>query len=182
MQLSKAQYLDIVQRELLRGEVQDLLASQVISEGLVVHVQLIQTETEEEATAALARVEAGEDFTVVATEVSTDTLSLADGGDLGWVTTGQLAPRYGEEVESAVMSAEVGDLSLVQSGDRYFVVLVADRDENGPLPAEVLSQRQASALTDWLEERKASPDVEIERLLDPLDVPPDPFGYISGSR
>ncbi len=181
MGLSKSQYQAIVKDGMVRAEVQDLLASQVISQGLVVHVQLIQTGTEEEASAAMARIEAGEDFAVVATEVSTDTMSVADGGDLGWVTTGQLAPRYGEELETAVMAAQTGELTIVQSGDKYYLFLVAERDENGPLPADVLSQRQASALTDWLEERKASPEVKIERLLEPQQIPPDPFGYISGT-
>ncbi len=181
MGLSKSQYQAIVKDGMLRTEVQELLAGQVISQGLVVHVQLVQTGTEEEASAAMARIEAGEDFAIVATEVSTDTMSVADGGDLGWVTTGQLAPRYGEELEAGVMASEVGELTIVQSGDTYYLFLVAERDENGPLPADVLSQRQASALTDWLEERKASPEVEIERLLEPQQIPPDPFGYISGT-
>jgi parvulin-like peptidyl-prolyl isomerase len=179
MQLSRGQYQNIVKREMVRSEVQDLLASQVISEGLVVQVQLIQTGSEELATAAKERIEAGEEFTIVASEVSTDTMSVADGGDLGWVTPSQLGPRYGEELETAVTTAEAGTLATVQSGDRFFVYLVVDRDENGPLPAEVLSQSQATALTDWLEERKASPDVEIERLLEPEDIPPDPFEYLS---
>jgi hypothetical protein len=39
----------------------------------------------------------------------------------------------------------------------------------------VVSQRQCSALQDWLDERKASPDATIERLLQPDQIPPDPF-------
>jgi hypothetical protein len=39
----------------------------------------------------------------------------------------------------------------------------------------VLAQRQSSALADWLEEQKASPDVKIERLLTPEQIPPDPY-------
>lgn len=180
MGLSETAYQAIVQRGMLRDEVQDLLASEVISTGLVVHVQLIQTETEEEATTALERIESGEDFSVVATEVSTDTLTVEDGGDVGWVTTGQLSSRYGQELESEVFASEVGEPTIVESGGQHYLFLVVERDENGPLPAEVLSQRQASALSDWLEEQKASPDVEIERLLQPDQIPPDPFDSLSG--
>ena len=182
MGLSKGQYQAIVMRGMVQDEVQELLASQIISQGLVVHVQLVQTDTEDEATAAMARIEGGEDFAIVATEVSTDTIPVADGGDLGWVTTGQLAPRYGEELETEVMAADAGKLAIVQSGDAFYLFLVVERDENGPLPPEVLSQRQAGALTDWLEARKASPEVEIERLLEPQQIPPDPFEYLSGAR
>jgi parvulin-like peptidyl-prolyl isomerase len=173
--ISKQSFEEIVGRSLLREKVQELLASQVVTTGLVANPQIIQTETEEEALAAEARIEGGEDFAIVAQEVSTDTVSAEAGGDLGWVTTGQLSARYGQELEDAVFALPVGQLEVLQSGEMFYIVQVLDRDENGPLPAEVLSQRQSEALNTWLEERKTSPDVEIERLLTPDQIPEDPF-------
>jgi hypothetical protein len=173
--ISKQSFEEIIRRSLLREKVQELLASQVVTTGLVANPQIIQTETEEEALAAEARIEGGEEFAIVAQEVSTDTVSADAGGDLGWVTTGQLSARYGEELEDAVFSLPVGQLEVLQSGEMFYVVQVLDRDENGPLPVEVLSQRQSEALNTWLEERKTSPDVEIERLLTPDQIPADPF-------
>lgn len=175
MNLSDKSFRTIVGRSLLRTKVQDLLASQVPTTGLVSDVQLIQTETEEEAQAAKERIESGEDFAIVAQEVSTDTVSAADGGSLGWVTTGQLNSRYGDALEAAVFASEVGELVVVESNDMFYVTQVLDRDENGPLPAEVLGPRQSSALSDWLEEQKALPEVQIERLLQPEQIPSDPF-------
>lgn len=180
MNLSDKSLRTIVGRSLLRTKVQDLLASQVPTTGLVSDVQLIQTETEEEAQAAKERIESGEDFSIVAQEVSTDTVSSADGGSLGWVTTGQLSSRYGDALEAAVFASEVGKLVIVESNDMFYVILVLDRDENGPLPAEVLGPRQSSALSDWLEEQKTLPDVQIERLLQPEQIPPDPFVSAQG--
>ncbi len=180
MQLSKKSFRAIVQRSLLRGKVQELLASQVPTTGLVIQVQLIETETEEEATAAQERIEGGEDFALVAQEVSTDTLSAESGGDLGWIAPGQLSPRYGEDLEAFVFSLAPGELGIVESNGMYYVVLVSERDENGPLPEEVLSAQQNSALRDWLDERKASPDVVIERLLEPDQIPADPFTRAQG--
>lgn len=165
----------IVQRSLLREKVQELLASQVATTGLVVHAQLIKTETEEEAAAAMERIEGGEEFAVVATEVSTDTTTAEQGGDLGWVTTGQLASRYGQALEDQVFALSPGEMTIVESNAMFYVVQVLERDENGPLPEAVVSQRRNSALRDWLAERKASPDVEIERLLTEDQIPPDPF-------
>lgn len=180
MGLSDRQFRAIVKRSLYRTKLQDLLASQVLSTGLVAHVQLIQTDTEDDALAALNRVESGEEFSIVASEVSTDTISAQDGGDLGWVTTGQVAPRYGEAVESAAFELQIGNPELVQSDGRYYVVLVLDRDENGPLPEALLSRRQNLAFSDWLAERLAAEDVEIERLLQPEQIPPDPLQSSSG--
>jgi parvulin-like peptidyl-prolyl isomerase len=175
MHITKRSLEEIVRRDLWRQKLQEFLAAQVPTTGLVAHAQIIQTETEDEALAAKLRIEGGEDFALVAQEVSTDTLSVADGGDLGWVATDQLTSRYGQEVEDAVFGQAVGELAVVESGGMFYVIQVLERDENGPLPEEVLQARQNSALDDWLQERKESPDVEIERLLAPSQIPPDPF-------
>jgi parvulin-like peptidyl-prolyl isomerase len=175
MGLSNKEFRTIVQRGLLYTKLQDHLADEVPTTGLVAHVQLIQTDTAKEAQEVLYRVESGEDWAVVATEVSTDTQTMETGGDWGWVTPGQLTTRYGEELDNYVFSLPVGEVGQVQSNEQFFVVQVLERDENGPLPDEVLTARQSTALQDWLEERKNSPDVEIERTLTPDQIPPDPF-------
>jgi parvulin-like peptidyl-prolyl isomerase len=180
MQLSDSAFRSIVRRSLLIGKVQDLLASEVPTTGLVADVQLIQTETEEDALAAKERIEDGEDFAIVAQEVSTDTLTVEDGGAVGIVTTGQLSTRYGADLDAYVFSLDVGELGLVESNGMFYVVKVVERDENGPLPEDILSQRQNSALAEWLAERKESPDVEIEQLLKPEQIPPDPFTQYLG--
>ncbi len=180
MNLSNRSFRAIVERSLISDKVQELLASQVPTTGLVVNVQLIQTETEEDAVAAMERIEGGEDFAIVAQEVSTDTLTAEDGGNVGWVTTGQLSARYGSDLEAFVFSVETGKLGIVEGDGMFYVVLVSERDENGPLPSEVLTTRQNSALSDWLQERKASPDVQVERLLQPDQIPPDSYSS-SGS-
>jgi foldase protein PrsA len=179
MGLSDKQFAAIMQRSMLRERVQENLASQVPTTGLVVHVELIQSDTQEAASTALERIKGGEDFALVAREVSTDTLTAEDGGDLGWVTTGQLSTRYGEAVEDEAFVLEPGELKVVESLGSFYVIRVADRDENGPLPEDILSQRQAAALTDWLAERTSAPDVEIVRLLKPEQIPADPFSTSS---
>ena len=180
MQISDSAFRTIVGRTLLLEKVQAALAADVPTTGLVADVQLIKTDTEEEALVAKERIESGEDFAIVAQEVSTDTLTLEEGGAVGLVTTGQLSTRYGADLDAYVFSLDVGQLGLVESDGMFYVVLVTDRDENGPLPEEVLSQRQSSALTDWLEEQKNSPDVKIENLLAPEQIPPDPFAQYLG--
>jgi len=180
MHLTDKALRDIVKRNLLRGKLQDVLASEVPTTGLVINVQLIKTETEEEALAAKGRIEGGEEFAIVAQEVSTDTLSAEDGGDLGWVTPDQLSGRYGETLGSSATTVEVGELVVLESNGMYYVILVVDRDENGPLPADVLAAQQDSALRDWLAERQASPDVQIERLLEADQIPPDTFAASTG--
>ena len=180
MNLSDGDFRTIVGRSLMLSKVQDALASEVPTTGLIADVQLIQSEIDLAAIAAKGRIERGEDFAIVAQEVSTDTLTAENGGSVGWVTPGQLTERYGAELDEYVFELAVGELGLVESDNLYYVVQVLDRNENGPLPEAVLAQRQNSALIDWLEERRASPEVEIERLLEPEQIPPDPFASLLG--
>jgi parvulin-like peptidyl-prolyl isomerase len=175
MGLSDKQFSAIMQRSLLRDKVQDLLASRVVTTGLVIHAQLIQVDAEGAALATLERIEGGEEFALVAQEVSSDTLTAESGGDLGWITTGQLSNRYGDAVEQAAFALEPGDLKVVENLERFYLIQVVGRDENGPLPEEVISQRQRTALTDWLAARREAPDVAILRLLKPEQIPADPF-------
>ncbi len=175
MRLSEKAFRLIVRRSLLQDKVQEVLASQVPTTGLVIHLQLIKTDTEEQALAAQQRIEQGEDFAVVAREVSTDTLSAENGGDLGWLTPEQLSSRYGPAVEAQALALEIGKLTLVKGENAFYLIRVVGRDENGPLPADVLAQRRNNALSDWLAQQKSSPDVQIERLLQPDQIPPDPY-------
>lgn len=79
-----------------------------------------------EAQAALKRVDGGEDFAAVATEVSDDFTRTA-GGELGWFESGDAA--YDEYFE-ALADAEAGDLVGPVEVERGFAVLqlVARRD------------------------------------------------------
>jgi parvulin-like peptidyl-prolyl isomerase len=82
-------------------------------------------ETEEEATAALARVEGGDDFGAVAAEVSTDTASATNNGDLGCAAAGGFVDAFAE----AAMTAEIGvPTGPVQTEFGYHVLLVNSRE------------------------------------------------------
>jgi hypothetical protein len=176
--LTDREFHTIVERGMFRTKVQEALASQVVSTGLVAKIQMIQISTEEEALAAKARVDSGEDFASVAREVSIDPGAADTGGDMGWFATGQLATRYGEVVEDEAFGAEIGVPAVIQSNESFYVMQVVERDENGPLPEEVLSVQRNSALVDWLAVRRESSEIQIERSLDPDQIPPDP--YFSG--
>jgi parvulin-like peptidyl-prolyl isomerase len=74
---------------------------------IMVHAAHLLVETEEEAQAALDRIEAGELFEVVAADVSTDSSNAYKGGDLGWFTTGQMVATF----EEAALALPVGEVS-----------------------------------------------------------------------
>jgi len=99
--------------------------------------------------------------------VSSDTLTAGDGGDIAAVTPDQLVSDYGQEVSDLVFSLDTGARGQVESGGKFYIVLLVSREENGKLPDEVVSTKKSSALLDWLADREASPEVRIDRLIEP---------------
>ena len=122
-----------------------------------VHARHILVETEEEAQTVLTRLEEGEDFTSLAEELSTDEGTKEDGGDLGWFPRGVMVPEF-EEAAFALQPGETSD--IVQTSFGYHIILVEERDPERELEPYLLERRQASALSDWLEEQRQSEAVE----------------------
>lgn len=98
----------------------------------------ILVDSEDEANAVLARINAGEDFAELARELSKDPGSGANGGDLGYFSTGMMVPEF----EAAVQNMEVGEVSpIVQTDYGYHIIkLVDEREAPKPTLDEVREQ------------------------------------------
>ncbi len=110
---------------------------------------------EDEAQAALERIEGGEDFATVATEVSDD-FTASTGGALGWFEDGDVA--Y-DAYFDALADAETGDLVGPIETDRGFAVLeLQDRREattEGDLDVLLTDQGVSDeAYRDYIREQK----------------------------
>jgi parvulin-like peptidyl-prolyl isomerase len=175
MGLSASSFERLVQRSLLRNKVSDLLASQVLSTGLMIDLQLIVTDTQEVADSAMQRIQAGEDFAAVAKVVSGESQVQENGGALGWLAVDQLTSRFGADLADAVSNQEIGTLAVVPSNGQFYVVRVVERNENGTLPDDVISQRKSNALGEWLTAQIEALGSKIQRKLQSSQIPPDPF-------
>lgn len=122
----------------------------------------ILVDTEEEANAALERVQGGEDFAAVADDVSLD---AAPGGDLGC----RLANAYVEPFALAIVEAPLLEPSgPVQTQFGYHVIQVNERtitDEEvvRANPQEFLSRTEIDELwSAWLTESLQDAEVELD--------------------
>jgi peptidyl-prolyl cis-trans isomerase C len=96
-------------------------------------VSHVLVKTEEEARKVLARLEKGDKFVDVAKTESIDKASAARGGDLGFVSRGQMVPEF----EEAAFKLPVGELSQpVKTPFGYHVLKVTDRKEGPPVDYE----------------------------------------------
>ncbi|HWC10736.1 MAG TPA: peptidylprolyl isomerase, partial [Acidimicrobiales bacterium] len=114
----------------------------------------ILVRSQEEAEAAKARIDAGEDFGAVAKEVSTDTGSKHQGGQLGcFGRDNSLVPEF----TTAMFSQPVGEVGApVQSQFGYHVIKVTSHEvpPYEEVAAQVRNRAAASAqekLTEWVD-------------------------------
>jgi parvulin-like peptidyl-prolyl isomerase len=170
--LSEAKYGQIIRARLLVDKVRQHFADQVPTEAEQVNASHIQLDTQEEAQAALERLDAGEEFALVASGVSTDTFTAANGGELGWVLEGDLASRYGPALEEAAFALSPGEYSQpISSTLGVHIILVNERGLR-PLDEYRLQAQQQQAYFEWLQEARSGEGVE--NLWDPNMAPPDP--------
>lgn len=125
--------------------------------------------TQEEANLAMARLDAGEDFAAVATEVSTDPGSKTQGGSLGEVPS--VGSGFVPEFETAMNALEVGAVSdPVQSQFGFHIIKVEAITPPGMqsfeealegLKASLAQENLQKEFTKWMEEARKNYDIEI---------------------
>ncbi|HRV92488.1 MAG TPA: peptidylprolyl isomerase [Anaerolineae bacterium] len=167
--IDEATYRDFIRKNLLKEKLAEALGDEVPRLAEQSHARHILVETEDEANAVIERLKAGESFADLAAELSLDTVSGAEGGDLGFVAAGSfVAP-----VDEAVFTLPIGEISEpIESQFGWHVVEVLEREERELSPSDY-SQRQRQAYDDWLAAARA--EATIEDLWTSDKAPADSF-------
>lgn len=170
-----------------RIKIQERLLAEISDTADQVHAAHILVATEEAARAVLARLQT-EDFADVAREVSTDTSSAPNGGDLGWFARGVMVAPF----EDAAFSLQPGETSEpVQTQFGWHIIRVIEREANRPKTLATLQQEQSASFQKWLDSARAksviTADIAITALTPvtqpqvqptfspPPDIPPTPI-------
>ena len=144
-------------------DAQRQLAYEAQTEVCVSHILV---ETEAEAQDVLDRIDEGEDFEDIAAEVSLDTGSGAEGGDLGCSAPGRYVPGFME----ATLETEVGEYSEpVETQHGFHILIVNERtfptDEELPTDEEITEALKVpavnNALTAWINGHLETAEVEV---------------------
>ncbi len=147
--------------------------AQVIEQSKVRHILVRTSETVSESQAEEAvrdiyrQIESGADFATLAKEYSDDPVSGSDGGNLGWVSPGQMVPAF----EQAMTEADVGELKgPFRSQFGWHILEVEDRRQQD-ISGEVRESeaRQAiyrrkfdTELQNWLREIRDEAFIEFK--------------------
>lgn len=161
-QLSKAEFREYIMVSLMAQQLQELLEALVPTVGEQVHLHYILIEDYVTAEQIKARLDEGEDFATIASEVSIDTESAEDGGDKGWVPIDVLD----FSVKYVVEDLDIGEISMlvpVGSGEStdtsvdafapYAIFMISEKAVSMEIAEEYMEVLRMSALKNWLSER-----------------------------
>ncbi len=161
--VSEAQYRSYIQARLVVNKVAKYFADQVPTQAEQTNVSDIQVPTQAEAETVRKELDAGQDFKVVATKVSSDTYTASQGGEMGWFLKGDLSQQYTSAFEDAVTALQPGQISQPISStimSAWYILKVNDRAVR-PLDPSQLSTQQQKAYSNWLTSAKSSEGVKI---------------------
>lgn len=146
---------------------------QLVDQYMVRHILVRTSETvsedqaEESIRDIYQQLQDGADFDALAREYSDDPVSGSDGGNLGWVSPGQMVPEF----EQAMMQADVGELQgPFRSQFGWHILEVQDRrqqDVSGDVreseARQAIYRRKFDAeLQNWLREIRDEAFIEFK--------------------
>ena len=154
-------------------------AEQEVEQSRVQHILISDEQRSEQESEALVReieerLDAGESFEALAREYSDDPGSAPGGGDLGWVSPGEMVPEF----EQTMQETEVGERSmpfrsqfgwhLLQVEDRRMEDIGQEIQRNEA--RQTLQQRQFELeLQNWLREIREEAYVDVKIVINGLE-------------
>jgi len=121
-----------------------------------VHIQAILLGSDEEAQDVRARLEAGEDFTALAKELSQHKATKENGGDFDWLSLEDVAPGStfaawadSFELETGVISEPIRDDTKETTGG-YWLLKVLDKEDNKQISDDDRDSLKIDALNEWV--------------------------------
>lgn len=128
--LSDKEYREMVEAGLLSRWVQEGFVRAVPEAADQVRIRQIQVGAQEDADRVVERLNAGEDFATVASEMSSDTATKDKGGEKGWVALEELDASFATKV----FALEVGQRSEPLEGQGGFLIIeVEEKQADLPL-------------------------------------------------
>ncbi len=166
--MTEADLRKMVETIILRRKLNDVLAKDVPTTAEQVEARHILVANMDDANKVENDLKAGKDFAELAKQYSTDTGSKDNGGNLGWFPRGQMV----KEFEDAAFSLKVNEISSpISTTYGVHIIQVLGHEQNRPLDASILQQKQSSALTDWLDTARLQ--AKVDRYYQDSYVPAD---------
>jgi foldase protein PrsA len=156
--ITEAQFRNIVRTDILRSKMIDEISKDTPREEEQVNASHILVVTEEEAQEVMERLETGEDFAELAIELSTDTGSGANGGDLGWFGRGRMVPEF----EEVAFNLKIGEISDPVQSDFGWHIIKKTGQEVRPIDDSTFNQLQQNLFSEWLTNQRIKSTIDTD--------------------
>ena len=156
--LSEKDFLAFFEIQILEKKLIEEITADVPREETQVWARHILVADEASALSAIERLNSGEDFASLAKELSTDTGSGANGGDLGWFGSGQMVAEF-EAAAFALKNPGDYTNAPVQSQFGFHIIQLIAK-QNRPLTAEQYDAARSKVYKDWLTSARETYGVE----------------------
>jgi len=158
--ITAADYREIVRTRLLRDGVENKLKETLPTSAEQIRVRGIETSQESDAKTALDRLKNGDSWTDVAKDLSGDSASKDNAGDLGYLPRGV----KDEDFDNAIFGLKkgTGPQGPVNIKGSYWVFEVVDGPVNRPIDPENLDALKSGAMTKWLTDQKKEENNKVE--------------------
>ncbi|MEZ4520277.1 MAG: peptidylprolyl isomerase [Thermomicrobiales bacterium] len=149
----------IVRPQLARVKLRDQLIQDIPTSQEQVRASHILVATRDAALELIDGRLQNEDFATVAEEVSTDTTSAVNGGDLGWFPRGIMTDPF----EEVAFDLPVGEISEpVQTQFGWHIIKVTGHEEDRPLTISTLRALQQNAVDRWVQQQQEQASISAE--------------------
>jgi hypothetical protein len=149
--LSDKEYREMIEAALLSRWVSDGFVRAAPEAADQVRIRQIQVGAQEDADEVVERLNAGEDFAIVAKEMSSDSTTKDAGGEKGWVAMEELDASYAAKV----FALEVGQRSEpLESEGGFLIVEVEEKEAGRPLETAQRSAIGSGYYSLWLAEQR----------------------------
>jgi hypothetical protein len=169
--LSEKEFRAIIGNSILQQRMQSYLSARVPTFAAQVHLYMIMVMDYDTAVNVKERIDGGEDFSIVAKELSIDS-SSESGGDIGWFPYKVLSFNF----ENAITNLEIGKCSdpFVATTDTstsdtteeipYAVLMITEKADNMEVSDDQLTVLQGRSYQDWLDEVMPTKKIEFHGL------------------
>ena len=168
----------VIMPALARQKAREALEAQTPTHGEEIHAYHILVPTEAAAQEARKRiVDQGQDFKAVASELSTDTTTKPNGGDLGYFPRGIMVKPF----EDAAFALPINGVSQpIQTDFGWHVIKVVDHPPDRDFDDTVFRQLRDKAFADWLTAQDAKAKLK-QSIATPFPSPPAGFEAPAGA-
>jgi len=154
--LNEKNIIELYRVQLINQKVYELITADVPTEEEQLWARHILVATVEEAQEVLARLDNGEDWSVIAAEVSTDTSNKDRGGDLGWFGKNAMIAEF----ETAAYELEIGEISdPVETSFGFHIIQLLGKEVR-PIETSKLDQNKQTVFNEWLTKEKEKYTIE----------------------